>query len=204
MQDHATLEHLLTDWFGPAAQRNEPDPDRQQLWFAPSPEQDATLRKNWTGLHLRAARNELTHWHYTPHSRLGLILLLDQLPRVLYRSTPQAFEWDGEALALSLAGIDAGQDQELQLHERAFFYMPLQHSEDIAAQTISVRQARTLRDDFPDFQEPAGNYLKFAQLHHDIIEQFGRFPHRNDILGRVSSEPELEWLNSKDGHRFGQ
>lgn len=204
MQDIDTLNQLLDDWFGPVAERNQPDKNHQKLWFSPSAEQDANLRKDWAWLHLKAIRNELTHWCYTPRSRLGLILLLDQLPRVLYRSTPQAFDWDGQALALCLTGMDAGQDQELMLSERAFFYMPLQHSEDVAAQRISTRQTESLQDAFPDHRESASSYLKFAKLHRDIIEQFGRFPHRNKILNRQSTEPEIEWLNSDNSHSFGQ
>lgn len=204
MQEQPTLNHLLHDWFGPADQRSKPDQKRQQLWFSSTPEQDTELRKNWSHLHLQAAQCELTHWCFTPQARLGLILLLDQIPRVIYRSTPQAFAYDGQALALTLAGIDAGQDKELQLHERAFFYMPLQHSEDLAAQRISVRCNRQLVDDFPNNRDDAENYLKFAQLHYDIIEQFGRYPHRNKVLGRTSTERETEWLDSKNGHSFGQ
>ncbi len=204
MHDITILNELLNYWFGAAGQRNHSDRQHQQLWFSASHAQDAELGERWAALHLCAVGGELTHWHYTPQARLGLILLLDQFPRVLYRSTPQAFAYDGQALALCLAGIHAGQDQELQLCERAFFYMPLQHSEDIAAQQISVSQHQQLLDAFPDFQEKATGFLKYAQLHHDIIEKFGRFPHRNQILGREPTEFESEWLNGKDGHSFGQ
>lgn len=204
MQEQATLNRLLDDWFGPAEQRSRHNPEHYQLWFSSTPEQDAELRKNWAGLHLEAVRGELTHWCFSPQARLGLILLLDQLPRVFYRSTPKAFAYDGQALALTLAGIDAGQDKELALHERAFFYMPLQHSEDLAAQRISIRCNQQLAEAFPDNSDDAENYLKFAKLHYDIIEQFGRYPHRNRILGRASNERETEWLNSGDSQSFGQ
>ncbi len=204
MHDTTTLNRLLDYWFGPDGQRNEASRQHRKLWFTPSASQEVDLRKQWAGLHLCAIRGELTHWCFTPQARLGLILLLDQFPRVLYRSTPLAFAYDGQALSLCLAGIHAGQDIELQLQERLFFYMPLQHSEDLAAQQISVDKTRQLLDDFPDSRESVASSLKYAQLHHDIIERFGRFPHRNQILGRQPTQPETDWLNSGDGHNFGQ
>lgn len=202
--DTRTCNALLDDWFGPQSQRNVNDQQRQTLWFSPSNEQDLQIQQKWKDLHLCATRHELTHWHYSPASRLGLILLLDQFPRVLYRSTPKAFAWDGHAAALSLAGIDVKQDQELALNERVFFYMPLQHSEDIAVQKISLRKNQQLVDAFPEHQESTQQYYQFAQLHHDIIEQFGRFPHRNKILGRTPTPPEQDWLESEHGQHFGQ
>src|SRR5699024_11902930 len=126
---------------------------------------------------------------------------LDQAPLVIFRRQPEAFAYDGQALALTLAGIAAGIDRHYGLAERGFFYMPLEHSEDPLAQQQSLKQFEGLAADFPE-HPAAESFLKYAREHADIIERFGRYPHRNAALGRESTAEELAFL--ENGPRYGQ
>jgi uncharacterized protein (DUF924 family) len=194
---------VLDFWLG-----DPEDPDnvasRGKLWFASTAEQDQALRERFGGLHERARRGELAHWRDTPREALALILLLDQFTRNLYRGTGSAFANDARALAISQAGISRGVDGALGIAERAFWYMPFQHSEDLAVQRESVWLFKALLDDSPaSFESFSRKSYEFAVLHCEIVERFGRFPHRNELLGRTSTAEEMEYLDG-GGHRFGQ
>lgn len=194
---------VLDFWFGDAA-----DPDNVQrcgkFWFAADEQQDRALRGRFGALHDRARRGELDHWSAGPRSALALILLLDQFTRNLYRGTASAFACDERALAVSREGIARGMDGALGVVERAFWYMPFQHSEDPVDQQESVRLFKGLLDNSPapfiPFTRKAHEY---AVLHCGIVERFGRFPHRNALLGRTSTAEETAYLDD-GGHRFGQ
>ncbi|GAB3097247.1 hypothetical protein GCM10027217_12970 [Pseudomaricurvus hydrocarbonicus] len=123
-----------------------------------------------------------------------MIILLDQFSRHIFRGTPQAYAQDARAQQLVLEGIQNGDDQPLQPTERHFFYMPLMHAEDKTLQELSVEKFTTLRHEVK-------RGLNAAQAHRAIIEKFGRFPHRNEILGRVSTPEEVAFLNSGVNHR---
>ncbi|RFF26575.1 MULTISPECIES: DUF924 family protein [unclassified Wenzhouxiangella] len=202
MSEAATPEDLLAFWFGEARDRPEAIGDRMAFWFKPSTADDAAVREQFETTMRQAAADLLTDWLPTPQGRLALILALDQAPRVIFRRKPRAFAYDGRALALTLAGITGGIDREYGLAERAFFYIPLQHSEDSLVQEQSVRLYEQLVSDFPEHADMAGGFLKHAREHAAIIERFGRYPHRNEVLGRKSTEAELNFL--ENGPRYGQ
>lgn len=194
---------VLDFWFGDA---RDPDKVRQRgrFWFSAGADHDRLLRARFGALHDRAQQGELEHWTAAPLSALALILLLDQFTRNLYRGTPSAFANDARALAVSRDGIARGVDGALSIAERAFWYMPFQHSEDLEDQRRSVRLFRALLDDSPaPFVPFSKNAYEFAVLHCGIVERFGRFPHRNAILGRASTAEEKAYL-ADGGHRFGQ
>lgn len=194
---------VLEFWFGDAA-----DPDnvkrRGPFWFKATESQDRAIRERFGGLHDRAQHGGLDHWACEPQSGLALILLLDQFTRNLYRGTPSAFANDARALAISRDGVVRGLDRPLSVVERAFWYMPFQHCEDREVQRESVRLYKALLDESPAPLMPfSKNTYEFAVLHCEIVERFGRFPHRNELLGRPSTSEEEHYL-ADGGHRFGQ
>lgn len=197
------VQQLLEEWFGETRRDPALVAERNAFWFGPDRDRDARLRERYGDRVAEALAGGLTHWQDDPSSRLALILLLDQLPRNIHRGTPRAFAGDHRAAALALAGIGTGMERSLCPVEQAFFYMPLQHAEDLAAQRLCVQQFRGLADRNPEHPEVFGRFLAFAEEHRDIIERFGRFPHRNAILGRAPTTEERAYL--EDGApRFGQ
>ncbi|SRR5258706_1860992 len=201
---------ILEFWFGqrpftPAAVER-----RMRLWFGDSnapelqPQTDEQIRGRFGALIGDAASGRLDRWESSPRRRLALILLLDQFPRNIHRGTPEAFEHDAQALQLSIGGLGLGADAALDPVERIFFYMPLQHSESLEIQGESLAAFGRLASEAPEaLREIFASVSSFARLHHDIVKRFGRFPHRNQVLGRESSTEELAWLAS-EGQRFGQ
>ncbi|MEZ5956611.1 MAG: DUF924 family protein [Hyphomonadaceae bacterium] len=135
--------------------------------------------------HHAAARGELKHWEQDAEGALALLILLDQLPRNIFRGSPHAFATDGLAQAVASRAIERQFDTATDTDMRLFFYMPFEHAEDLALQERCVHLFTNLGD---------ANYLKYAILHRDIIARFGRFPHRNAILGRKSTPEELQFL----------
>ncbi len=197
-------------WFG---QQKPPSPveldRRMRFWFGDESSQirqrrDETIRRRFTGLLQRAADGELTAWADGPRRRLSLIILLDQFPRNIYRGTARAFAYDAQALSLTLSGMQSAADAALEVVERIFFYMPLQHAEAREVQEESVAAYRRLLTEAPsELRAPFEGAARSAENHRAIIEQFGRFPHRNETLGRTSTAPEVEWLQ-RGGSAFGQ
>lgn len=197
-----TPDTLLDFWFDKARQDAAAIPKRMAFWFKPGGGQDRAVHDRFGDVLEAASRDHLTDWLATTHGRLALILTFDQAPRVIHRQRPQAFAFDGRALALALAGLDAGIDRKLGLAERAFFCMPLQHSEDRLVQKRSIKCYEALAADFQQHAGIAEGFLKHAREHAEIIERFGRYPHRNKALGRKSTEAELAFL--EHGPRYGQ
>src|SRR5580704_732134 len=196
-------------WFGPLPM---PAPElnrRMRFWFGDDSSQlrqrrDDAIRARFEGLLLRAADGQLDPWADGPRRRLSLILLLDQFPRNIYRGTARAFAYDDKALALTLSGMQSAADAALDVVERIFFfYMPLQHAETREVQDESVAAYRRLLTEAPQelhaFFEGA---VRSAENHRALVEQFGRFPHRNEALGRTSTPQEFEWLR-QGGSTFG-
>lgn len=202
MAETVTPDKLLKFWFGAARHAPGKVSERMGLWFSPGASEDRAVREHFEPTMQRAAGGLLTDWLASAEGRLALVLALDQAPRVIFRRQAEAFAYDGQALALTLAGIAAGIDRQYSLVERAFFYMPLEHSEDPLAQEQSVRQFEGLAADFPEHAEVADSFLKYARDHAAIIERFGRYPHRNKALGRESTDEERAFLES--GPRYGQ
>lgn len=205
--DHA--RSLLDFWFGSKPHTAIGMRQRMPFWFGgDAPEmvemRDRDLEARYASLVQRALDGELASWADSPRRRLALILLLDQLPRNIYRGTAAAFAGDAAALALTREGIDQAADAALEPIERMFFYMPLQHAESIEIQDESVAVFRRLESEVPaDLQELFAGVTAYALRHRDIVQRFGRFPHRNGVLGRASTEVESLWL-ARSGDRFGQ
>lgn len=194
---------LVQFWFG-EQQAGISDKAHQRQWFAGGPAFDREIAGRFGILLEQALAGELVHWLGLPHGRLALVLLLDQFTRNAYRRDKRAFAGDPQALTLVLDGLARGEDKALTLSERLFFYLPLEHAEDLACQCLSVSCFESLAGDFPAAHKAMGNQaLDYARRHRDIIHRFGRFPHRNAILGRPDSGQESRWL-ANGGERFGQ
>jgi uncharacterized protein (DUF924 family) len=210
MSPQPSAQDVLFFWFGPRPYTAARIQQHARLWFgepdAPeiTPQTDDLIRERYANLTLAAERGELSAWESSPRRRLALILLLDQFPRNAHRGTAQAFAFDHVALPLALMGLQFGADAALHPVERVFFYAPLMHAESAEVQEESVAAYRRLRGEAPtELAEILERSLEFALLHQDIVHRFGRFPHRNQALGRASSEQETAWL-ALEGERFGQ
>jgi len=154
-------------------------------WFAKDPAFDRTFRERFLSLHEAATRGELVDWLTTPEGALALVLLLDQFPRNAFRNTPRMYDTDAQARAMADAAIAVGHDRQVDVGLQVFFYLPFGHSEDLADQERSVALNKR-------FGEP--NWT-LATRHRDIIRRFGRFPHRNPILGRPMRPEEQQFLD---------
>ena len=161
-------------------------------WFTEGgPRLDDRVRTRFGNLVEAARRGVLDHWARSPRGRLALIILLDQFPRHCFRGMPEAYASDAKAQALAAEGIAAHMDEQLTFAERQFFYMPLMHAEDRDLQALSLERFDALR-------EAAEAVLGFASGHRKIVYRFGRFPHRNKVLGRASSPQEEAFLASDE------
>jgi uncharacterized protein (DUF924 family) len=195
-------------WFGHERLSAESLSRRMRIWFAEDgPDErerrDAEISTRFGELFARAASGELDTWADGPRRRLSLIILLDQFPRHMFRGTARAFECDDRALALTLSGMQSAADAALEAPERMFFYMPMQHAERLEVQEESVVACRRLLLEAPAaLRGQFESVLQYAELHRDVIARFGRFPHRNQILGRTSTPAEEAWLRT-DGETFG-
>jgi uncharacterized protein (DUF924 family) len=181
------VDTIIEFWFGQIGSENYGC--YRPWWFAASAETDRHLDKLFAQDYEFAAAGYLDGWQGWQHSCLALILLLDQLPRNLFRHTATAFATDTQALAIAQQAVQNGIDQEFLPVQRWFFYLPFQHSEDLTHQQTSLELFQALPD-HPD--KPLA--LASAQQHYQIIQQFGRFPHRNAALDRPSTEAELAYL----------
>ncbi len=196
-------------WFGTVPLTAEALERRIRFWYGDAAaalrqRRDAHIRARFGELLERAARGQLAAWADGPRRRLSLIILLDQFPRSIFRGTARAFAYDAQALALALSGMQSAADAALGVIERIFFYMPLQHAESREVQEESVAAYRRLLAEAPEpLREHLARALRSAENHRSIIERFGRFPHRNRALGRVSTPAELDWLRA-GGASFGQ
>jgi uncharacterized protein (DUF924 family) len=192
----ARAQALLDFWFGPPE-----DPERfhhKQIWFRSTPEYDAAVRENLAADHDAAVAGAFAAWEDAPLSALALVMLLDQVPRNIFRSTPRAFASDRRALATTTRAMERGFDQAVPAAWRLFFYLPYEHSEALPDQQRGLDLLLALP---PVPGRPNEGHM--TRLHLEIIEQFGRFPHRNAILGRESTAEELAFLVECE-HRFGQ
>ena len=182
---------LLDFWFGPPG-----DPDREKhrpIWFKSTPEHDDTLRRLFLADYEEAAAGALAAWEAAPDSALALVLLLDQLPRNIFRGDPRTYATDQAALAAADRAMARGFDAAFPPVWRKFFYMPLHHSENLADQRRATALTASLPPDDRAADERGGN-RRYGLPYVDVIERFGRFPHRNAILGRPSTPEELAFL----------
>lgn len=191
----ARIDEVIEAWFGPGP---APTKEVYQRWFTRSAAFDDELRTKFGSLHADAAAGTLDRWRESARGELALIVLLDQLSRNLYRDDRRAFANDDVALSLARDLLGSGRARELTPYQRMVALMPFQHAEDRDAQAEGVAAFSTLVDDTratdPTAAEMIGGALKFAEKHRDIVARFGRFPHRNDVLGRTSSVEELAFL----------
>jgi uncharacterized protein (DUF924 family) len=203
MQDE-TIRRVLDFWFS-AAELDTPQIDsRMERWFSADPALDRQIREEFGALVEKALKGALDHWAQTAEGRLALILLLDQFCRHIYRGTARAFEGDRRALRLCVEGSMNNVYRTLPAVQRVFFFMPLQHAESPAVQDKSVRVYNALAQGVSEtLRETFLTFAQFAELHRDIIEEFGRFPHRNRHLGRTNT-PEEEAFLAGDAPTFGQ
>lgn len=154
-------------------------------WWQPTPALDAAVRERFAATHLALARDVAPEWRETPEARLAALIVLDQFPRNMYRASPMAFATDWIARREARLALEAGADRAVDYGRRHFFYMPFEHSEDLADQDLSVSLFEAHGDDM---------YFDYAVRHRDVIANYGRFPHRNAFLGRVSTPEEEAYL----------
>lgn len=191
----AQAQAVLDFWF--LAPDNPGHGQSRAEWFRKDDAFDAQIRERFGALIDTAIDGGLRDWAATPRGALAQILLLDQFTRNVHRGTPRAFAGDAQALELAIALTQDGQDQQLEPTLRAFVYMPFEHAEDLAMQARAVELFQLLTQSREGFE----SMLDYAQRHQEVIARFGRFPHRNAILGRDSTPEELAFLQ-QPGSRF--
>lgn len=198
---------ILEYWFGTGPWTKERLDERTRFWFSAGkqdqPRIDEEIRARLEPLLERAARGEFAGWASTPKRRLALILLFDQVPRNCYRGTAAAFAFDREALQLAAEGLQLAADAALDPIERIFFYLPLEHAESLEAQDAAIAAfSRLVAEAPPELRDYCAYTAEYAKKHRDVIVKFGRFPHRNAMLGRKSTPEEAAWL-AEFGNPFG-
>ena len=202
--DQIRIDNIITFWFQEQTLTAPQIDSRMDIWFGESADFDAEISLEFKNDVERASMGKLDHWADESGGRLALILLLDQFRRNIYRGTKQAFACDKAALKLCIEGAMEKKDSGLAPIQRVFFYMPLQHAESRKVQSKSVELYNKLADAVSiTNKETFETIAQFAELHADIIEQFGRFPHRNILLNRENTPEEQEYL-SGDSPDFGQ
>jgi uncharacterized protein (DUF924 family) len=188
-------EPVLNYWFGDASDDVVCAEEKSALWWGKAAAIDAEIRQRFESVLQLLVNGGNRYWLQFPESRLAAIIALDQFSRNIYRDTPTAFASDQLALNWCLSGIDAGLDKQLRPIERVFFYLPMEHAENLGMQHRCLWQFQQLIEIVPEaHKETFSGFTDYAKQHADVIERFGRFPHRNPILGRESTPEELEYL----------
>ena len=202
--DQLRIDAILAFWFK-EHELNAPQIDRRMdVWFGEDQAFDHEIQEEFAADVDKASAGKLDHWAHESRGRLALILLLDQFRRNIHRGTAKAYEKDKIALKLCVEGAMQKKDKGLTPIQRAFFYMPLQHAESRKVQAKSVAIYSKLAEAVsPTYQETFLTIAQFAELHHDIVERFGRFPHRNQVMERDNTPEENEYL-AGDSPDFGQ
>ncbi len=197
-------QDVLTYWFGDLESPEDWNKEATRKWFMSTAQDDAEITQRFGGALEAAGRGEYDAWAEEPRGRLALVLLLDQMSRNVFRGQAQAFSHDARAYELARQGVERGDDARLWPLERAFLYMPYEHQESLEVQREAIRLMEPLG---ADMTGPLGDHLRqyvtSAVQHAGIIEQFGRFPHRNRVLGRESTPQEVAYLEG-GGATFGQ
>lgn len=174
-------ETIIDFWFAESS---------KDLWFNSTPELDSQLRDRFVDSWLAAAENKYVDWEGRPEGALALAIILDQFPLNMFRGLPLTFATEAQARKICRSAIEQGFDKQLSVTQRPFIYIPFMHSEDMADQALSIKL----------FGQPGlEENMRFAHHHHDLIRRFGRFPHRNEILGRHSNQDEIDYLASPEG-----
>jgi uncharacterized protein (DUF924 family) len=198
----ATPDAVLDFWFGAPGSAADVAARQRTLWFAKSAANDRIVAERFAETLVAAGRGELDDWAATPRWRLALIVVLDQFPHHIHRDHGQSFAYDAQSLALALEMIRRGEDAQVAPIERVFVYLPLEHAESIAMQDRSVALYDKLAHEAAaDERQLFDGFLDYARKHRDVVARFGRFPHRNELLGRPSTAEEIEFLK-QPGSRF--
>ena len=189
------IDDILDFWFGELDEQGCANPNQRKLWWQKSDEFDRTIRHQFLDDYEAIVAGDVERWRSTARGTLATIIVLDQFSRNMFRDTPKMYSADPLAREVCCEGLEAGFDEELAFDERVFFYMPLEHSESIADHELCREAFTRLRDTAPESLVPdADYYLDYARQHRVIVDRFGRYPHRNAILGRASTDEELEFL----------
>lgn len=179
-QMNITPQEIIDFWFS----------DRvKSQWFASTPELDKEVMEKYEAIWEQAASGELDDWGDDPDGCLALVIILDQFPLNMFRGQAKSFKTEDKAVDVALTAVNEGLDQKIEKEKLAFLYMPFMHSEDLTNQDISVKLYK---------ENNLDANIKFAEHHRDIIRKFGRFPHRNGILGRESTAEEIVYLASEN------
>ena len=190
-----TPDSIREFWFGTNPDDAATAQQGAKMWWSKNPEIDLQICERFARDVTAAGMRERDAWSATPEGALALILLTDQFPRNIHRGAPQAFEYDPLAREWARSAVERGIDRKLRPIERVFVYLPFEHSESVADQALSVKLITQLYQDVPAEQmDIFRGYLIFALRHRRVIERFGRFPHRNQILGRPSTPEETAFL----------
>ncbi|MGB5624931.1 MAG: DUF924 family protein [Woeseiaceae bacterium] len=202
--DQLRVDAILSFWFKEQALSAPQIDRRMEIWFGEDPIFDHEIEKEFANEVAKASKGELDHWADSPLGRLALIILIDQFRRNIHRGTARAFSKDKLALKLCVQGAMEKKDRGLTPIQKVFFYMPLQHAESRKVQAKSVELYSRLAESVsPTLRETFMTVAQFAELHKDIIDQFGRFPHRNKLLNRENTREEDQYL-AGDSPDFGQ
>lgn len=188
-------EEINRFWLGRVEETIIPSEHRARIWFGEDKETDAEIKNLFSKDLQSAIDNEYDYWMETPRGQLSLILLLDQFSRHVFRDTPKAFAQDKKALQVCVQGMSVEADHSLSLIERVFYYFPLLHSENVQLQEQAVLSYQILAElAFSETRVIYESFLRFANHHYSIIQRFGRFPQRNRVLNRQSTDEELIYL----------
>lgn len=199
-----TIAEIVQFWLGQSLDGPEAAFARRDWWYKGGPAVDEEIRSRFGALVPPARERQFPDWEGTPHGALALILLLDQFTRNLFRFTPEAYSGDALAFEIVNGAVAAGLDKALHPVERIWLYHPFHHSESPAEQDRGVALVTALRDDAPEEWHPyVERSIRGWTGHRDIVVRFGRFPHRNEVLGRPSTAEEIAFLEA-DGNSFGQ
>jgi uncharacterized protein (DUF924 family) len=202
--DQVRIDAVLSFWFRQQALSAPQIDRRMETWFNEDPVFDLEIEKEFADEVEKASSGALDHWGKLPRGRLALIILIDQFRRNIHRNTSKAFSKDQLALKICVEGAMQKKDRELSPIQKVFYYMPLQHAESRKVQAKSVEIFRRLAETVSATErETFMTVAQFAELHKDIIDQFGRFPHRNKMLNRQNTPEEDEYL-ATDSPTFGQ
>ena len=199
--DHQNkISTILSFWFGELSSMGLPSKQIANRWWQADPGFDDQIREEFAEDVLQASYGKYNSWQTTAQGTLALIILLDQFSRNIFRGTQAAYQNDTLALAVASQGVDKSYDQQLKPIERIFFYMPFEHSEILSDQERSVSLMQSLVAELPmSLKKDFEDYVLYAIKHKEVIEKFGRFPHRNEILNRRSTEEEKSHLRKYGG-----
>lgn len=190
-----TAQAVLDFWFADSTLSVTQARTRVEIWFGRHADFDRAIDQHFGALPAQALNGQCDAWLQEPRAALALVLALDQFPRNLYRATPQAFAFDAAARAATTAAIAAGFETALHPLEALFLFLPYEHAEDLACQDLCragyLRQRARVA---PEWHSLFDDFVQAADEHRTMVERFGRFPHRNHALGRVSTPAELAWL----------